>query len=103
MVWDVLKVTFWSAGTNLKQSFNVIFIKTEKTPWGMYKVSAFPETSQFWAAHVRLQAGVGWCESGTSCLGCEGYWPRCNPSSLGEMHGMYTVFIIHTWGCFFFV
>lgn len=92
---NALKIIIWSSDTDLKLSFNVMFIKTEKAPWGMYKVSAFPETSQFWAAHVRLQEGVGWCKSRTSRLGCEGYWPRCNPSSLGEVHGMYAMFMTH--------
>lgn len=100
---DALNVTFWSTDINLKQSFNILFVKTEKTPWSIYKVSAFPETSQFWAAHVGLQESVGWCKSRTSCLGCEGYWPRCNPSSSGQVHGKYAMFLTRAWGCFFLV
>lgn len=42
---DALNVIFWSAYINLKQSFNTMFVKTEKTPRSIYKVPAFPETS----------------------------------------------------------
>lgn len=96
-----LNVVFSSADMYLNQSFNIIFIETEKTSWSIYKVSAFPETSQFWAAHVGLQAGVRWCKSRTSCLGCEGYWPRCNPNSSRQLYGRYAMFLTRICGCSF--